>query len=112
MDLSNTGLGNECSGYGGGGGVCTPFPEYHCPVYRHLADTEAMSGGGATARGAGVDEMLGSGRNRPRVGRDGYGDGDGDGGGGGEWKMKTRRGGRRIGRYWGGRGELGRGLGH
>ena len=83
VDLSVTGRGNEGSGAGRGGDVRPPLPEYRRPVYRHLADTGAMSGGGATAggrgpggAGAGVDEMVGAGRTQPRAGRDG-----GEGGG-------------------------------
>ena len=54
VDLSVTGRGNEGSGAGRGGDVRPPLPEYRRPVYRHLADTGAMSGGGATAGGRGA----------------------------------------------------------
>ena len=66
-----------------------PPPEYRIPVYLHSGDTGAISGGGETAGGAGVDEMMGAGWNQPSSGRyrdryrDGYIDRDGYRGGGG-----------------------------
>ena len=42
---------DEGSGAGGGGDVPTPSSEYRRPLYRHLANTGAMSGGGETAGG-------------------------------------------------------------
>ena len=67
--LSDYGRDNEGSGTRGGGDVFYTPLEYHFPVYRHLADTCAMSGGGEKAGGTDVDEMVGSGRTRPRAGR-------------------------------------------
>ena len=58
MDLSATGCVNEGSQAVRGGDVHTTLPEYHHPVYRHLAYTGAMYSGGSMARGAGVDEMV------------------------------------------------------
>ena len=63
VDLSISGRENEGSGAGGGGDVLPLTTEYCLPVYHHLMNTGAMSGGGATARGAGVDKMVGSGWN-------------------------------------------------
>ena len=56
------GRGNEGSGAGGDLDVRPRPPEYHRPVYRHSADTGAMSGGGAASGGMGVDDMEGSGQ--------------------------------------------------
>ena len=75
MDLSAAGHRNEVSGAGGGADVFTPPPEYHQPLYFDSADTEAMSGGGATNGGVGVNEMVGAGQTRPRACRDRDGDG-------------------------------------
>ena len=85
--LSATGSENEGSGTGGGGDIIPLPPEYRFPVYHHLADTGAMSGGGATPGGACVDEMMGSGWTGPRAWRDGDGD-IGGGGGGGKGKLR------------------------
>ena len=38
--------------------------------YFHYNDTGSMSGGRETARGAGVDEMVGTGRTGTRAGKD------------------------------------------
>ena len=65
MDLSTTGRGNAGNGSGGDGDVCLPPPEYRHPVYHHLTDTGAMSGGRVTARGVGVDEAVGAGHTHP-----------------------------------------------
>ena len=53
-----------------------PPPEYRIPVYLHSGDTGAISGGGETAGGAGVEEMVGSVWPIPIEDRDGYGDVD------------------------------------
>ena len=50
-------------------------PEYCHPEYRHSTDTGAISGGGATARGAVVNDIVGAGKTWPSTGR--YGDIDG-----------------------------------
>ena len=78
-DLSAAGRINEVSGAGGGGDGHSPLPEYRCPVYCHSADTGAISGGGETAMGEGVDEMVGKVQTQPRAGIDGDGDRDGYG---------------------------------
>ena len=70
VELSISGCGNEGSGAIGGGEAHPPTPEYRRPVYRHSADTGAKSGGGATSRGAGVDEMVGAAQTRLGLGRD------------------------------------------
>ena len=57
-DLSASGHGNEVSSTGEGGDVRPLPPEYRCPLYCHLADTGAISGGGETAGGADVDGMV------------------------------------------------------
>ena len=69
VDLSSTGRVYEGSGYGGCGDAHPPLLEYRHPVYFHLADTVAMSGGGETARGASFEDMVGSGRPRHMAGR-------------------------------------------
>ena len=57
----------------------TKMDNFWGSYYMHIlsADTGTMSGGGATAEGAGVDEMVVAGRTRPREGRDRDRDGDG-----------------------------------
>ena len=57
-DLSTSGRGNEGSGAGGGGYVCPLTPEYSRPIYHHSADNGDMSGSGATAGGAGVNDFT------------------------------------------------------
>ena len=59
MDFSSDGRGNEVSRSGGGGDLRHLPPEYHFPVYFHSEDTVAMSGGGVTAGGTGVNDMVG-----------------------------------------------------
>ena len=81
MDLYAAGCGNEGSGARGGGDIRPPPPEHRRLVYCHLDNTGAMSDGGATAMGAGVDEMVGAGWNRHRPGRDGDRDEYREGGG-------------------------------
>ena len=41
-----------------------------------MVDTVTMSGGGVTTRGAGVNDMVGSGQPQPRAWRDRDGDGN------------------------------------
>ena len=55
MDLPTAGHGNEISGAVLDGYVRPPPPEFHCPVYRHSADTGDISGGGTMGGGAGVN---------------------------------------------------------
>ena len=86
MYLSVTGRVNEVIGDGVGGDIYTHPPEYCRPVYRHLVDTGAIYSSRATSGGAGVDDMMGSGLNQTRAGRDGDGDGYGGGGGRLGWK--------------------------
>ena len=74
MDLFASRRGNE--GSGAGGGVSLMPPEYYHKVYLHSSYTVAMSGGGETAGGAGVEEMVGSVLPIPIEDRDGYGDVD------------------------------------
>ena len=73
MDLSATGRINEGSGSGRGGDVRHTPPEHRRPVYRHSADTGDISGRRATSRGAGVNDMVVSGRAQPGSGVDGEG---------------------------------------
>ena len=61
VDILTSERGNEGSGDGRGGEVRPPLPEYLRSVYHHSSNTGAMYSGGATAGGAGVDAMLGSG---------------------------------------------------
>ena len=106
VDLSAATSVNEGIGFGGGGCVRPLPPEYRHPVHHHLVDTGDMYCGGPTARAPGVDDMVVSGRNLPRVGRDGNGCGDrvGEGrggqkcggGGGGEEEIE------RVGENWDG----------
>ena len=70
MDLFAAGNNNEGIGDGGGGYVRPLLPEYCCPVYHQSADTGAMFEDRAIAGGAGVEEMVGVGRNKPGAGRD------------------------------------------
>ena len=67
VDISVTVKVYEGSGYVGGGYVCPPPPEYLFPVHFHTADTGAIYGGGETSRGAGVNNMVGTGRNVTRA---------------------------------------------
>ena len=72
MGLYTSGKGNDIIGVGGVVDVHPPSPEYHHPVYCHSVNTGAMSGGRATARSGGDDELVGSGRPWVRAGGDGY----------------------------------------
>ena len=84
MDISAAIQRHKGSGSGEGGDVRPPPLEYRRSVHLHLEDTGAMSGGGDTAGGAGVNEMVITGLTGTRSGRVGGGDKDGVGGGGGD----------------------------
>ena len=73
--LSAARSGYEGSGVGGGEYIRTLPSEYRLPVYRHSANTGAMSGRVETTRGVGVNEMVGTGRTRTISGRVRYGEG-------------------------------------
>ena len=93
IDLSAAGSGHEVSGAVGGGDVRNPLLEYCHPVYFHLANTGAISSVVETFGSASVEEMVLTGRPRPREGR--YGDKEGDGRGGGKGGQRSGEGGRR-----------------
>ena len=54
--------GNEGSVVVEGVDVNPPHPDYRLPIYRHLANTGALSGDGATYRSASGNEVVGAGR--------------------------------------------------
>ena len=62
MGLSTAVHDNECIGARVSGDVRPPIQEYRFPVYCHLVDTESISSGRATYGGAGIDDIVGSGR--------------------------------------------------
>ena len=87
MDISAAVSGYRVSGDGGGRYVRPRPPEYRLPVYRHLNDPGAMTGGREMVGRAGVNEMVETGRTETRSEGfvDAYGDryidGDRDGDG-------------------------------
>ena len=83
MGLTTSVCGNDGSGVRGGGDIRTLPLEYHCPVYRNLSDTGAMSGCGEMVGGASETLVVGKYWNQPWTrGREG-------GGGGGEREDDT-----------------------
>ena len=69
MDLPTAGHGNEISGAVLGGYVRPPPPEFHCPVYCHLAHTGEISGEMLTSIGL-ESVILGHSERREYFGED------------------------------------------
>ena len=68
MDLSAARQGHEVSGSGGGGDVSPPLPEYLHLVHFHSSNNGAMSSSREMARGAGVNDIVGTGQNGTETG--------------------------------------------
>ena len=67
VGLPTDGRGNDGSGFGEGGDIRPPPPEYRRPVYHDFSDTGSMSGGGATDESACDTVVVVSGRTQLRT---------------------------------------------